>query len=129
VVGATVADTCPAACSAVSWTCAGSGGGSCAASGSGNISDSTVGLPVGASVSYTAVCSISASATGSLVNTATVSAATNTDPTPGNNSATDTDTFSVPASPASIPTLSEWGAILLSGLMLLFGWRQVCRRR
>src|SRR5262249_3947717 len=62
-------------------------------SGSGNIND-TVNLPAGGSVTYTASCSISASATGSVTNTATVSAPAGvTDPTPGNNSATDTDTL------------------------------------
>jgi uncharacterized repeat protein (TIGR01451 family) len=43
-------------------------------------------------VTYTAPCSISPSATGILSNTATVSGAA-TDPTPGNNSATDSDTL------------------------------------
>jgi hypothetical protein len=32
------------------------------------------------------------------------------------------------AEPASIPTLSEWGMILLSGLMALFGFGQMRRR-
>jgi trimeric autotransporter adhesin len=91
--GSTVADTFPASCSSVSWTCVGAGGGSCAASGSGNISDSA-NLPSGGSASYTAICAISAAATGSLVNTATVATAGGiSDPTPGNNSATDTDTL------------------------------------
>jgi len=49
---------------------------------------------VGASVTYTLTGTISASATGSLSNTATVTAPGGvTDPTPGNNSATDTDTL------------------------------------
>jgi uncharacterized repeat protein (TIGR01451 family) len=91
VTGATVADTFPAILTC-SWTCTGSGGGTCAAAGAGNISDATVNLPTGASVTYTATCSINASATGTLSNTATVSSAV-TDPTPGNNSATDTDTL------------------------------------
>lgn len=97
VSGATVADTFPASLTCT-WTCAGAGGGTCTASGSGNIND-TVNLPVGGSVSYTAVCSISTSATGSLVNTATVSSST-ADPTPANNSATDTNTILVPANGA-----------------------------
>ncbi len=92
--GSTVADTFPAACTSVSWTCAGAGGGTCTAAGSGNISD-TANLPAGGSVTYTATCSISAAASGSLVNTATVTAGTSvTDGNPGNNSATDTDTIS-----------------------------------
>ena len=90
--GTTVADTFPASLTAT-WTCVGAGGGTCTASGSGNIND-TVNLPVGGSVTYTAIASISASATGTLSNTATVTAPAGvTDPTPGNNSATDSDTL------------------------------------
>ena len=70
VVGATVADTFPAALTAT-WTCVGAGGGTCTAAGAGNIND-TVNLPAGGSVTYTASASLSASATGTLVNTATV---------------------------------------------------------
>jgi len=90
--GATVADTFPAALTAT-WTCVGAGGGTCTASGSGNIND-TVSLPAGGSVTYTASATISAAATGTLSNTATVTAPAGvTDPTPGNNSATDSDTL------------------------------------
>jgi uncharacterized repeat protein (TIGR01451 family) len=89
--GATVADTFPASLTAT-WTCVGAGGGTCTASGSGNINDS-VNLPSGSSVTYTASATISA-ATGTLSNTATVTAPAGvTDPTPGNNSATDFDTI------------------------------------
>ncbi len=91
VTGGTVADTFPAACTSVSWTCVGAGGGTCTAAGAGNIND-VVNLPVGGSVTYTATCNISAAATGSLINTATVSSS-NSDPVPANNSATDTDTL------------------------------------
>jgi uncharacterized repeat protein (TIGR01451 family) len=98
--GATVTDTFPAALTC-NWTCTGAGGGTCTASGSGNI-NGTVNLPVGGSVTYSAVCSISGSATGSLINTATVAApAGATDPTPGNNSATDTDTV-IPSADLSV---------------------------
>ena len=96
VTGATVADTFPASLTCT-WTCVGAGGGACTASGSGNIGD-TVNLPSGGSVTYTAACSISAAAAGSLSNTATVAAPGGvTDPTPGNNSATDTDTLGAQA--------------------------------
>jgi uncharacterized repeat protein (TIGR01451 family) len=89
----TVTDTFPASLTCT-WTCLGSGSGTCTASGSGNIND-TVGLPSGGSVAYSASCTIAASATGSLVNSASVAPfASVTDPTPGNNSATDTDTLS-----------------------------------
>ncbi|HEX4495428.1 MAG TPA: IPTL-CTERM sorting domain-containing protein [Thermoanaerobaculia bacterium] len=94
--GATVADTFPASLTCT-WTCAGAGGGTCTASGSGNI-NGTVNLPSGGSVTYTASCTISGAATGTLSNTATVTAPAGvTDPTPGNNSATDTDTLGASA--------------------------------
>ncbi|HTG32602.1 MAG TPA: carboxypeptidase regulatory-like domain-containing protein [Thermoanaerobaculia bacterium] len=94
--GATVADTFPASLTCT-WTCAGSGGGTCTAAGSGNLNDS-VNLPSGGSVIYTASCTISAAATGTLSNTATVTAPGGvTDPTPGNNSATDSDTLGAQA--------------------------------
>ncbi len=92
VTGATVADTFPASLTAT-WTAVGAGGGTATASGSGNIND-TVNLPAGGSVTYTVTAAISAGATGTLSNTATVSAPGGvTDPTPGNNSATDSDTL------------------------------------
>ena len=91
--GSTVSDTFPAACTSVSWTCVGAGGGTCTASGSGDIGD-TVNLPVSGSVTYTATCSIDAAATGSLANTATVAVGGAViDPNLANNSATDTDTL------------------------------------
>ena len=90
--GSVVSDIFPAALTAT-WTCAGAGGGTCTASGSGNIND-TVNLPSGGSATYTVSATISPSATGTLSNTATVSTAAGiTDLTPGNNSATDTDTL------------------------------------
>ena len=89
----TVADTFPAVCTGVTWTCSGAGGGTCAAAGSGNI-NGAAGLPVGGSVTYTATCAVSATATGTLSNTATATVGGGvTDPTPANNSATDTDSL------------------------------------
>src|SRR4029077_11571164 len=99
--GATVADTFPASLTCT-WTCVGAGGGTCTASGSGNLND-TVNLPAGGSVTYTASCNVSAAATGTLSNTATVTAPAGvTDPTPGNNSATDSDTLT--AAPGAVVT-------------------------
>lgn len=96
VSGATVADTFPAS-ETCTWTCAGTGGGTCTASGSGNINNS-VNLPSGGSVTYSASCAISPAATGTLSNTATVAAPGGvTDPNPGNNSATDSDTLNASA--------------------------------
>ena len=94
--GSTVADTFPASLTCT-WTCTGAGGGTCTASGSGNINDA-INLPAGGSTTYTASCTISAAASGTLSNTATVTAPGGvTDPTPGNNSATDTDTLGASA--------------------------------
>jgi hypothetical protein len=75
------------------WTCSGTGGGICTTSGSGNISDS-VNLPAGASVTYLVDITVVPSPSGPLENTATVSAPSGvTDPVPGNNTATDSDTL------------------------------------
>ena len=93
VTNAAVADTLPAAVTSAAWTCTASAGSSCgAANGAGNIA-STVSLLSGGTATYTVTAQISSGATGNLVNTATVTAPPGvTDPTPGNNSATDTDT-------------------------------------
>jgi uncharacterized repeat protein (TIGR01451 family) len=94
--GSTVADTFPASITGVTWTCVGAGGGTCPANGTGNI-NAAVNLPVGGSVTFTAVATISGSANGTLVNTATVATAGGvTDPTPGNNTATDSDAITIP---------------------------------
>ncbi len=94
--GASVADTFPASLTCT-WTCAGAGGGLCNASGSGNISEA-INLPAGSSVTFTVPCTVSLAATGTISNTATVSMMGGgpTDPNPGNNSATDTDTVTAP---------------------------------
>jgi uncharacterized repeat protein (TIGR01451 family) len=102
--GSTVADTFPAACTSVNWTCVGAGGGTCTAAGSGNIND-VVNLPAGGSVTYSATCAISSAASGTLSNTATVSTAGGVaDTNPGNNSATDTDTLAASADVAITKT-------------------------
>ena len=95
VVGAKISDVLPATISSATYTAVGGGGASgFTASGSGNINDTSVNLPRNATVTYTLVANISAAATGSLANTATVTAPLGvTDPTPANNSATDTDTL------------------------------------
>ena len=103
VPAAAIADTFPAACVSPTWTCVGAGGGTCTAAGSGNISDNA-NLPVGGSVTYTALCPIASTATGSLANTATVSGGAIADPTPGNNSAVDTDTLTPQANLAITKT-------------------------
>src|SRR6185437_15550986 len=93
-VGASVADSFPGSFGSVSWTASGTSGTSFTASGSGNIA-ATVSIPAGGSITYTASGTVSSAATGTLSNTASasVAAATTTDPLPGNNSATDSDTL------------------------------------
>jgi uncharacterized repeat protein (TIGR01451 family)/fimbrial isopeptide formation D2 family protein len=106
--GAIVADTLPAALLNPTWTCVGAGGGTCTASGSGNIND-TVNLPAGASVFYTVSATVSSAAIGTLSNTATVAAPAGvTDPTPGNNSATDTDTVVFPSLQVTKTSNGPW---------------------
>src|SRR5206468_656161 len=92
ITGAAVTDTMPATLTGVSWTCVGSAGGACGSgSGSGDIG-TTVDLPVGGMATFTVNATVAPDAADTLVNTATVSVPTGaTDPTPGNNSATDTD--------------------------------------
>lgn len=109
---ATVADTFPAACTAVSWTCAGAGGGTCTtASGTGNINH-TVTLPTGGTATFTAQCTISGSASGTLVNTATITNAVGTpDPDTANNSATDTDTLVTAGSLVVAPVSINFGTV------------------
>ncbi len=92
VVDATVADVMPVTLLAVSWSCAGAGGGTCTASGAGDINDATVDLPVGASVTYTVSATIDPAATGWVINTATAAVPAGvTDPEPANDSATHVD--------------------------------------
>ena len=93
VAGAAVTDTLPAAITSATWTCAASAGSACgAAAGAGNI-NTTVDLLNGGTATFTVVGNISAGATGNLTNTACVAAPAGvTDPTPGNNCGTDTDT-------------------------------------
>ena len=96
VTGATVVDLLPAGITSDTFTVTPSTGAADttnASSGSGNINDSG-NLDSGSSLTYVVTADISASATGTLINTATVTAASGvSDPTPANNSATDTDTL------------------------------------
>jgi uncharacterized repeat protein (TIGR01451 family) len=96
VSGARVRDTMSAKLTQVTWTCVPLV--SCAASsGSGNI-DTLVTLANGASAVFTVQATVADAASGNLVNTASVTAPGGTlDPSPGNNSATDTDSILVPA--------------------------------
>ncbi len=94
VTGASVTDNPPAVLDGVTWTCVATAGSDCAASGSGSISD-VVDLAPAGTATYTLQATLSAAATGTVANTATVALPVGTsDPTPGNNTATDTDTIS-----------------------------------
>jgi uncharacterized repeat protein (TIGR01451 family) len=100
VTGATVADPLPSGITTASYAAVAAGGATgFTASGSGAIAD-TVNLPAGSTITYTVTLAAPAGRTGDLVNIATVTAPSGTtDPTPGNNTATDTDT---PASSADV---------------------------
>ncbi len=93
VANAVVSDPLPTGITSATWTCTGAGGGVCPSSGNGGI-NASVSIPAGGSLTFTMVANISASATGELTNTVTVILPAGvTDPVPGNNSATDTDTL------------------------------------
>ncbi len=91
ITGAPVADVMPASLGGVTWSCAASGGSACgAANGAGDIGAS-VDLLAGGQATFTVIATIGAGFTGTLSNTATVSMpGPGVDPTPANNTATDT---------------------------------------
>ncbi|HEY7945643.1 MAG TPA: hypothetical protein VIH15_14160 [Casimicrobiaceae bacterium] len=93
VTGATMADSAPPGLSLGSWSCSATAGSSCPASGSGNIS-AALNLLVGGSATFTVNATVSGAATGTIANTATIAVPIGvSDPIPGNNAATDTDTI------------------------------------
>jgi uncharacterized repeat protein (TIGR01451 family) len=94
VNGALVTDTFPGGFTGASWSCAASAGSSCnGGGGTGNISRAVNLLPAG-TATFTATGTIAPGATGTLVNTAAVAPPAGvSDPTPANNTATDTDTL------------------------------------
>ncbi len=95
VTNARVLDSFPGAFTGVTWTCSASAGSSCSTSaGSGDI-DRTVSLLSGGSATFVATGTLAPSPAATLSNTASVSftAAGVTDPVPGNDSATDTDSI------------------------------------
>jgi uncharacterized repeat protein (TIGR01451 family) len=93
-----VSDTLPPALTNANWTCFASPGSNCGApNGTGNINQ-LASLAAGGTATYTLTVTVASSASGTITNTATVAQPSGVgDPTPGNNSATDT---------TSIPTLS-----------------------
>jgi large repetitive protein len=96
VLGATFNDNIPTQIMDWTWTCVPDTGASCTAGPSTSSTDfsDSIDLPSGASVIYTVSATISSSAMGDLVNTANVTVPGGvTDPAPGNNTSTDTNTF------------------------------------
>ncbi len=92
VTGATVSDPFPTELSC-SWTCVASGGATCTAGPVATDLSDTIDLPVGGAATYTAVCDVDAGASGTIANTVTLTPPGGvTDPTPGDLTATDTDT-------------------------------------
>ena len=78
--------------STVGWVCTSTPGAACALFGTGNLNNEPVDLNSGSSVTFRLGGQVIASPSGNLVNTATVTVPPGvTDPTPGNNSATDSD--------------------------------------
>ena len=89
--GSTITNTLPAGVTGT-WTAVYAGGATGTANGTGSISQ-TADIPSGGTITYTYIVSVPSSFTGNFVNTGTAATATGiTDPTPANNSATDTDT-------------------------------------
>ena len=97
VLGATVSDLLPAGIPAANMSYSVpvlAGGATTSITGpqTGALND-VVGLPVGATITYTVTINVPVTYTGNLTNTVTVTPPANsTDPTPGNNTATDMDT-------------------------------------
>ncbi|MDQ3012209.1 MAG: DUF11 domain-containing protein [Acidobacteriota bacterium] len=92
--GATVTDQLPLKLSNATWTCTASAGSSCVLpNGTGDI-NATVNLAANGTATFTVTATVRSDSTGSLVNTASVAAPGGvTDPSIGNNTATDTDTI------------------------------------
>ncbi len=90
-----VTDTFPATLTGCGWTASVTAGTASGfdASGTGNINDTGITMASGGAITYVVTCNIAANATGSLVNTASIASAGTSDPTPANNSATDSDTL------------------------------------
>ena len=91
VTGATVTDVAPAGVTFGAWTCTGSAGVVCPASGTGNL-NVTVTLPAGGGATFQITVTVAHDASGSITNTVTVALPPGvSDPSPGNNTASDTD--------------------------------------
>jgi uncharacterized repeat protein (TIGR01451 family) len=119
VVDATITDTLPAALTYVSdfegiWDCT-----TPAVGASGTITCTTNALALASTAYVHITVKLSPTATGSVSNTAVVTSPAS-DANPANNSATDSDSIILAATPTPVPTLGEW-ALILFGLMLAGG--------
>ncbi|HMZ19967.1 MAG TPA: DUF11 domain-containing protein [Blastocatellia bacterium] len=93
VTDATVTDTLPAQLSNATWTCTAVPGASCGSAGGTGSINAKVTLAASTTATFTLTATIANNAIGTLSNTATITVPSGaTDPTPGNNSATDTST-------------------------------------
>ena len=136
VGGASLVNTPPAGITYGNWTVVATGGATASTiAGSGALNE-TVSLPKGGKLVYTITATVGAGAVGPLVNTATVQLPTQSpalvDAVAANNTASDTDPVTTgcvgPGGTTSIPTLSEWGLIILSMLMAAFALRRMPQR-
>ena len=94
VTSARVNDNVPDQLTSVSWTCVDDPGANCPASGSNDLNNVAVDLPAGGSVTFTVTGTLGGTSPVTLSNMATVATPSGvTDPTSGNNSATDEKTF------------------------------------
>lgn len=116
VVGARVTDVMPSNFANPTWTATYSAGSSGPVSGSGNI-DVLVNLLNGGSGTFTVTAPIRAEATGNITNVVTVTPPAGVpDPTPGNNTALDTDTFLAPATLALTKAVRDVnGGVVVAG--------------
>ncbi|MEO8266231.1 MAG: Stk1 family PASTA domain-containing Ser/Thr kinase [Ilumatobacteraceae bacterium] len=91
VTSAFVSDIMPSGLSGVTWTCVGTNGGVCSNAGADGNINTSVDLPVGATVTFKVNGNVSAGAGNTLTNKVTIATPGGvSDPTSGNNSATDT---------------------------------------
>jgi uncharacterized repeat protein (TIGR01451 family) len=123
VTGASVATTIPASITGVSWTCVASPGNSCPASGNNSISTSAVNLLPGGTATFTLDGAVTASPASPVVTSVVVNAPAGiTDPVPGNNSASDSDTVNGTLAPPTIAKNFGTSPIVVGqGVLLTIG--------
>ncbi len=93
IAGVRVTDSLPAVLTGATWTCSPTGGASCGASSGIASIDEVVDLPAASTVRYTVTATVDAGASGTIANTAAVTLpGVVVDPTPSNNTSTDTTT-------------------------------------